>query len=140
MANPTHDDACTDSRNFHARVLLVEDDPGLGMATSEVLKHLGHDVAWEVSANDAYTALSQPHRFEAVVLDLGLGDSDGVTLVGALRARGHILPPILVLSAWPADAMRQAVSAIGAAMGLQKPCSMGELDAALRRTHRVAAA
>lgn len=139
MANPTHDDSCAGSRNFHAHVLLVEDDPSLGTATSEVLKHLGHDVAWEVSANDAYAALSQPHRFDVVVLDLGLGDSDGVTLISALRARDHALPPILVFSAWPTDAMRRAVGAIGAVMGLQKPCSMSELDAALRRTRRVAA-
>ena len=115
-----------------ARVLLVEDNPALATGTAEALAHLGNQVDWQASARAAYDALARPNAYTAVVLDLGLGDCDGVTLIQALRAHGHRLPPIVVLSAWPSDALRHAVQAIGATAGLQKPCSLTMLENALR--------
>jgi DNA-binding response OmpR family regulator len=116
-----------------AHVLLIEDDPALGAVTTEVLTQLGHDVAWSSSADAAFSSLSRDHEFTAILLDLGLGEYDGVMLVKALRERGCDLPPLLVFSAQPIDALRRAAQATGAVGILQKPCTAHELAAALQR-------
>ena len=120
----------------HAHVLLIEDDPALGAVTTEVLTHLGHDVAWLHSADAAFASLSQDHHFDVVVLDLGLGANDGVTLIKTLREQGRVVPPVLVFSAQPVDVLRQAAGAIGAAAIVQKPCTSRELADALKKTLR----
>lgn len=114
-------------------ILLVEDDVPLGLVTSEVLKHLGHDVDWAISANQALDTLSGEMHFDAMLLDLGLGlgDDDGVSLVDTLRERGCVVPPLLIFSAQPVDVLRVAARTIGAAAILQKPCTATELDAAI---------
>jgi CheY-like chemotaxis protein len=118
---------------FNAHVLLIEDDSALGAVTTEVLTHLGHDVAWSTSANAAFASLSHDHAFDAILLDLGLGAQDGVTLVKALRERGCNLPPLLVFSAQPMDALRRAARATRAVGILQKPCTATQLADALQR-------
>lgn len=115
----------------HHCILLVEDDEPLGFVTSEVLKQLGHDVDWRVSANEAFDSLSRENHFDAVLLDLGLGTDDGVSLIDALRKRGVALPPLLIFSAQPVDALRFAARATGAAAILQKPCTAVQMDAAI---------
>lgn len=119
------------SQQNHHRVLLVEDNVPLGLVTSEVLKQLGHDVDWRVSADEAFDTLSHANQFDAILLDLGLGADDGVSLIGALRQRGFALPPILIFSAQPVDALRFAARATGATAILQKPCTAVQLDAAI---------
>jgi two-component system response regulator QseB len=115
------------------RVLLIEDDPALGAATCDVLRHLGLNVDWVVSANDAFASLAHEHDFDAVLLDLGLGSSDGVSLIKALKEDGHRLPPLLVLSARPSEALQRAARITGAVAILAKPCSADDLNRALQR-------
>jgi two-component system OmpR family response regulator len=122
--------------NASARILLIEDDVALGTVTSEVLKHLGHDVHWSPSVSEAFASLSGGQQFAAVLLDLGLGPDDGVSLVLDLRAGGYRLPPLLVFSAQPIDVLRRAADTTGAVAVLQKPCSASELDNALQRALR----
>ena len=96
------------------RVLLIEDDRALGAATCDVLRHLGLNVDWAVSANDAFASLAHEHDFDAVLLDLGLGVTDGVALINELKEAGHRLPPLLVLSAQPPEALHRAAGITGA--------------------------
>ena len=121
-----------DTSDSNANILLIEDDPALGVITTEVLAQLGHEVAWSTSANAAFVSLSGDHAFDAVLLDLGLGENDGVTLVKVLRERGCSLPPLLVFSAQPIDVLRSAARATGAVGILQKPCTMTQLADALQ--------
>jgi two-component system response regulator QseB len=114
------------------RVLLIEDDPALAAVTCDVLRYLGLNVDWAVSANDAYASLAHEHDFDAVLLDLGLGISDGVSLINELKEAGHRLPPLLVLSAQPLEALRSAARITGAVAILAKPCSVDDLDRALK--------
>jgi len=115
------------------RVLLIEDDPALGVVTCDVLRCLGLNVDWAISANNAFASLAHQHDFDAVLLDLGLGVTDGVSLINVLRAAGHRLPPLLVLSAQPPEALHRAATITGAVAILPKPCSAGDLNRALTR-------
>ena len=119
-------------------VLLIEDDPELGAVTTEILKHLGYEMVWSASAGDGFQSLANSHRFDAVLLDLGLGSDNGVELIASLRERGRALPPLLIFSAQPIDALQQAANEIGAAAILQKPCAAADLVRALERVVRAA--
>jgi two-component system response regulator MprA len=83
-----------------ARVLVVEDDSALRGAVARGLRESGLEV---VTAADGTSALNTvgpgpETRFEAIVLDIGLPDSDGRDVCQALRARG-IDVPVLFLTA-----------------------------------------
>lgn len=115
-----------------ASVLLIEDDPALGLVTVEVLHELGYNVSWSVSAGDTLALLRAKRRFDAMILDLRLGQEHGVDLIDAIRADGYELPPIIIFSAEPADALRRAARATSAVGILHKPCGAMQLESRLR--------
>jgi DNA-binding response OmpR family regulator len=127
MKNPRVSE--TPGANF--RLLLIEDDPALGMVTVEVLNQLGYDVEWSASSDEAQTALSQRGHFNAMILDLGLGQENGVSLVAAMHANGYEVPPIIIFSAQPPDALIRAAAETCAVGILQKPCSVQQLETRL---------
>jgi DNA-binding NarL/FixJ family response regulator len=85
------------------RVLLIDDDPGFRALARRVLGASGLDVVGE--AGDAATGVAAAVnlRPDAVLLDVGLPDRDGVGLAGELAA----LPwgPRIVLTSADPDAI-----------------------------------
>ena len=73
-------------------VLLVEDDPALGRGLCINLEHEGYRVQLVTDLRTASVAFLQG-RFELIILDLGLPDGNGFTLLKEIRNRG-ISPPI----------------------------------------------
>ena len=115
------------------RVLVVEDDHQLRDLVARGLREHGLTV---VTASDGAGALAaaRPHpapAFDAVVLDIGLPDSDGRDVCQALRARG-MTSPVLFLTA--RDQLHDVLSgfAAGADDYLAKPFHVSELVARLR--------
>lgn len=112
------------------KVLLVEDDPGIGRFVSRGLSAQGYDVHWErVSA--PVPALVRPGAFGAMLLDLGLPDGDGLDLCGSLRRDG-VATPILMLTARGTLQDRLDGFDCGADDYLPKPFAFDELLARLR--------
>jgi DNA-binding response OmpR family regulator len=116
-----------------AEVLLVEDDHALRGALARGLRDEGLQV---VTAADGAAALravgpGPQTRFAAVVLDIGLPDSDGRDVCQALRARG-IDVPVLFLTA--RDQLHDVLSgfAAGGDEYMGKPFHLSELTARLR--------
>ncbi|HEY6094946.1 MAG TPA: response regulator [Gallionellaceae bacterium] len=112
------------------RILIVEDDKVLGksMAQSLVLGGYAADLVGTLTA--ALHALSVEH-FDAIVLDLGLPDGDGYTLVRSLRQRGMAVP-VLILTARDAVEDRVQGLDLGADDYVVKPLALAELQARLR--------
>jgi DNA-binding response OmpR family regulator len=77
------------------RVLLVEDDSMLGEAVQDGLRQEGYVVDWEQDGDTALAALSTT-AFSALLLDLGLPGSDGLTVLRWLRQHGRTTPVIIV--------------------------------------------
>lgn len=79
------------------RVLLVEDDGELGPRLADRLRAAGFavDLARYAAEAEAWPELD---RLDAILLDLGLPDGDGMTLLRNWR-RARIATPILILTA-----------------------------------------
>ncbi|MEJ6006039.1 response regulator transcription factor [Paucibacter sp. AS339] len=112
------------------RVLLIEDDVSLREGLREALCRQGYGVDAFGLGEHGLSALGQA-EYDALVLDLGLPDVDGLALLRRVRAQGKSLP-ILLLTArgdW-ADRVRGLDE--GADDYLVKPFVLPELLARLR--------
>ncbi|HEX6077129.1 MAG TPA: response regulator [Micromonosporaceae bacterium] len=114
-------------------VLVVDDDRQLLRAFRINLSARGYRV---VTAADGATALAVASRHppELVVLDLGLPDMHGVTVVEGLR--GWSSAPIIVLSARHTEADKVDALDAGADDYVTKPFGMDELLARMRAALR----
>lgn len=112
------------------RVLLVEDDSGLGSGLQQALKPEGYTVDWLMDGVQALQAL-ETDSFDLVILDLGLPRLDGVSVLKQARAQG-MNTPVLILTA--RDAIQDRIDGLdsGADDYLIKPFDMTELKARIR--------
>jgi DNA-binding response OmpR family regulator len=119
------------------RVLVVEDDPGLGPLLARGLRLHHHAVDLAPSFETA-TEAAAGTAYDVVCLDLGLPDGDGLDLCRRLRAADGLLRPrrILALTARDAVASRIAGLDAGADDYLTKPFDFDELIARLRALDR----
>lgn len=111
------------------RVLLVEDDPLLGDGVQKSLGHLGFTVDWLRDGKQAEHALAS-EEYAAVVLDLGLPQRDGFTLLHTAR-EGGLRTPVLILTARDTTPDKLKGFSLGADDYVVKPVDMEELAARL---------
>jgi DNA-binding response OmpR family regulator len=112
------------------RLLVVEDEDRLSSILKSKLGDVGFAVDLAGSAADA-TAAIELINYDAVVLDLGLPDGDGLAVLAAARRTGKALP-ILILTARDAVEDRVAGLNAGADDYLTKPFAMTELIARIK--------
>ncbi|OVZ59288.1 DNA-binding response regulator [Pigmentiphaga sp. NML080357] len=112
------------------RLLLVEDDPMIGESVLDVLRAEHYAVDWVKNAQSADTALRTEH-YDLVLLDLGLPDGDGLSVLRELRARKTQTP---VLIATARDAIEQRIAGLdaGADDYVVKPYDVDEVLARIR--------
>jgi len=119
------------------KLLLVEDDEVLVDSLRPLLRRAGYAVEWAANGVDA-EFLMEEEDFDAVVLDLGLPQKNGLDVLRAVRARGGRVP-VLILTA--RDGWQERVDGLkaGADDYLGKPFHSEELlariEALLRRRH-----
>jgi two-component system KDP operon response regulator KdpE len=111
------------------KVLVVEDDREIRALMQSSLSVEGFEVQTAVSLSEA-AALLRHAPPDVMVLDLGLPDGDGVTLVRELRKTQSL--PIIVVSARHQEAQKIELLDAGADDYLTKPFSVGELLARIR--------
>ena len=112
------------------RILLVEDDATLRAQLRAALVDAAYVVDESDNGRDAHF-LGDTEAFDAVVLDLGLPQLDGLSVLRRWRDAGRLMP-VLILTA--RDAWNEKVGGIdaGADDYLSKPFHMEELLARLR--------
>lgn len=115
------------------RILLIEDDPALGLAVRDFLLREAYAVDWVQRLGTARSCL--PGGYACVVLDLNLPDGEGLSLLPALRAL-TAPPPVLILTA--RDRLSDRIRGLdaGADDYLVKPFDLPELAARLRALTR----
>lgn len=84
------------------RLLLVEDDPDLGSGLQTALKQAGYAVDLAVNGLDA-EAMGDLESYDIAVLDLGLPQRSGLTVLTNWRNRGNRLPVVILTArgSWP---------------------------------------
>ena len=110
-------------------VLVVDDDPHLLRILKLALETSGYTVTTAVDGRSALLAATQ-NPLALVILDLGLPDIDGVTVIKELREWSRI--PVLVLSARHTSEDKVEALDAGADDYLTKPFGPDELLARLR--------
>jgi CheY-like chemotaxis protein len=118
---------------MNGTVLLVEDERELRATLREALGVEGWRVHAAASLADARALLANALRDappDAVLLDLGLPDGDGESLLATLRREQGT--PVIVISARDAESGKIRLLDAGADDYLVKPFSIGELLARLR--------
>ncbi|MDR6788425.1 two-component system KDP operon response regulator KdpE [Sphingomonas sp. BE138] len=110
-----------------ATVLVVDDDVAIRRLLRNTLERAGYAV---VEAMNAQAALAAAGACDAVLLDLGLPDRDGLSLIPLLRRAGDTV--VLVVSAREATAEKVAALDLGADDYVTKPFDSDELLARLR--------
>lgn len=111
------------------RILLIEDDPHIGDGLYHGLIRHGFAVDWFRNGHEGCAALPLV-PYDAVVLDLGLPDMDGMEILAGWR-RAHRDIPVLILTARNALPDRIAGLNQGADDYLCKPFALDEVHARL---------
>ncbi|MDR8726185.1 response regulator [Burkholderia pseudomultivorans] len=116
------------------RVLLVEDDPLIGSGLEQGLKQEGFAVDW-VKDGDAASLALRSTGYGLLLLDLGLPNRDGLSVLAALRRRDETLPAIIITAR---DGVPDRIAGLdsGADDYLVKPFVLEELLARIRAVNR----
>jgi two-component system KDP operon response regulator KdpE len=119
-----------------AKILVIEDEPPIRKFLRISLETSGYVlVEAETAAKGLRQVASDPA--DAIILDLGLPDQDGLQVLKEIRQWSNV--PIIVLSARGREADKVAALDAGADDYLTKPFSVGELLARIRVALRHAA-
>ncbi len=112
------------------RVLVVDDDPGMRRVVGDYLGEHGLQV--DLAAGRAeMTRLMQNGEHKVVILDLKLGDADGLDLLRELRTRSDL--PVMIVTGHRSDEVDRVVGLeLGADDYITKPFSLRELLARVR--------
>ena len=116
-----------------ARLLVVEDEAPTRRSLVMYLRHRGYRTDEAATAADALRSWDA-QRPDAILLDLGLPDRDGVEIIA--RIRREATTPIIILSARGDERDRIDGLEAGADDYLAKPFSVDELNARIRAVLR----
>jgi DNA-binding response OmpR family regulator len=118
-----------------SRILVVEDSLDIAEGLQRSLEYDGYQVSLATKAAHAL-AVATSDKPELIVLDLGLPDKDGYTVLQELRERG-VMTPVLILTARREEADKLQGFRLGADDYVTKPFSilelMARISALLRR-------
>jgi DNA-binding response OmpR family regulator len=118
-----------------SRILVVEDSLDIAEGLQRSLEYDGYEVSLATKAAHAL-AVATSDKPDIIVLDLGLPDRDGYTVLEELRQRG-VQTPVLILSARREEADKLQGFRLGADDYVTKPFSilelMARISALLRR-------
>jgi two-component system response regulator AtoC len=117
-----------------AHVLVVDDESLLRRSIRGVLMREGYEVVEASSGAEAWSRF-QEDRPDIVVLDLVLGDADGVELLGRFRAEAPDTKVVL-MSAHGSFENAVAAMKLGAHDFIKKPFDLTEIVKAVRNAER----
>ena len=113
-------------RRAEYSVLVVEDDPDISMSLQDLLEFEGFHVTCVPTCQQAHSSIEQ-HAYDAVLLDLGLPDGDGLSVLEKVQV-SHPSLSVIILTASNRD-----LGPVPAYARLTKPWDRKELCTLLRQ-------
>jgi len=114
-------------------VLTVDDDPNLQLVIEQYLEGDGYKVFKAGSVQSA-TDIMGSAPFDVILLDLGLPDGEGLSLITLFRSQSNV--PIIVVSGKSDTTEKIICLEMGADDYLTKPFEMRELSARIKAALR----
>lgn len=111
------------------RILVVDDDPDIRQLLLDRLSAQGYQPQEAVDGCHALEAL-RGGSFEGVILDIGIGEPDGLEVLRCIRQRDRQIPIIMVTASGSQELAVKAIG-MGAQAYLLKPFDAGELQRAM---------
>jgi FixJ family two-component response regulator len=120
------------------KIAIVDDNESVRAATSDLIRSLGYNAMTFASAEE-YLSSGQVDETSCLITDVEMPGLNGVELQRLLAAQGRRFP-IIFITAYPAERVRQRVERAGACGFFAKPfdeesfigCLNDALDAAPR--------
>lgn len=124
---------------YRGRILMVEDDPGIGRIVTDHLRREHYAVTWATTGLECWEDFCVG-EYDLVLIDLMLPEMDGYTLCKNIRLKSDV--PLLIMSARSEDESKVRAFGLGADDYVTKPFSLTELtlriDLHLRRFRKYA--
>lgn len=111
-------------------VLVVDDDLDILAALHDLLEHQGYRVACASTCRDALAQV-MGFRYNAILLDVGLPDGDGLSVLDILREQ-HPSLPVIMLTAFGSPDYRVRSLSHGTFSCVNKPYDQNALRKLLR--------
>jgi CheY-like chemotaxis protein len=110
-------------------ILCVDDDPLVRNVTCDMLRDLGHKVSETSNGNQGLSRLRQTgDAIDVLITDIRMPGLDGLRFAQIARGDRPNLPIIFFSAYAPVESPDEFYS-----IRLQKPCSLGALDAAITK-------
>ncbi len=104
-------------------ILIMEDNGHQSRLMRRLLEHAGYAVI-EAADGESGLRIAMAAIPDLILLDMGLPDLDGQTVVGLLKGSTLLAQtPVIAVTAWPEDYAAQMATAYGCDGYLSKPIS-----------------
>lgn len=104
-----------------SRIVVIEDNTQNARMVEKLLRNGGYEVILAEDGEMGLTAVFE-NKPDLVLIDLGLPDIDGQTVVGLLRQQPELEKmPIIAFTAWPEDTAHSMAEAYGCDGCITKP-------------------
>jgi len=109
-----------------SQVLVVDDEADIRALISEILSEEGHGVTVAANAEEARSARGAS-KFDLVLLDIWMPDTDGITLLREWSDTGEMNCPVVVMSGHGTVDTAVEATRLGAFDFVEKPLSLAKL-------------
>ena len=113
------------------KIFFIDDDIALGHICTRIMQEEGYEVLYQTSLNGAKACIVETHP-DMIVLDVEIGNKNGIEAVPELKAIAPNTPILFISSHTNSQLVVQALSA-GAVAYLKKPLEIDELIAYIEK-------
>jgi len=114
------------------RILVIDDDPVIGLLFKEVLERLGHSVVTTASSAQGLE-FAQRLNFDQIFLDLKMPKMDGARLLGLIKNTKPEVP-VTIITGYPDGGLMGRALEQGPFSVMKKPFSPADIAAAIKYT------
>jgi len=110
----------------HPHVLVIDDEADICASIKDILTDENYVVAVAANASEAQAARAN-HKFDLILLDIWMPDTDGITLLREWSEAGEMNCPVVIMSGHGTVDTAVEATRLGAFDFVEKPLSLAKL-------------